>query len=66
MIDPIQPYCATGKPFGELAKSFLTLAIFACEDKSEQKARILIAYEDGNFSQYETAQLIRTLGLASA
>lgn len=66
MIDPIQPNRATGKPFGELAKAFLTLAILACEDKSEQKARILIAYEDGNFSQYETARLIRTLGLAAA
>jgi len=65
MTTHIQPNCATGKPFGELAKAFLTLAIFACEDKAEQKARILIAYEDGNLTQKETADLIRALGLAA-
>lgn len=57
---------STGKPLGELAHSFLMLAILACEDKSEQKARILIAYKDGNFSPAETERLIRTLGLAAA
>ncbi len=66
MIDRIHPNRATGKPFGEVAKSFLMLAIFACEEKAEQKARILIAYEDGNLTQYEAARLIRTLGLAAA
>lgn len=62
----IQPKCAMGKPFGDLAKARVVLAIFACEDKAEQKARILIAYENGNLTQKQTADLIRTLGLASA
>ena len=62
----IQPKCAASKPFGDLAKARVALAIFACEDKAEQKARILIAYEDGNLTQKQTADLIRTLGLAAA
>lgn len=54
------------KSVGDLAKTFLFLAVFAHSDKSEQKARILIAYEDGNFTADEVRQLIEALGLKSA
>lgn len=66
MTFDIHKSCCAGKPFGDFAKAFLLLAILACEDKSEQKARILIAYEDGNFTRKETGDLIRTLELAAA
>lgn len=62
----IQPDCATSKLFAETTLTFLMLAILTCDDKSEQKTRILIAYEDGNFTPALTKLLIRTLNLSNA
>ena len=54
------------KSIGDLSQAFVLLAVFATQDKSEQKARIMLAYENGNFTAEETERLIRTLGLKGA
>ena len=63
LLVDVPPGC---KRFGDLAQAFVLLAIFACADKAEQKARIMLAYEGGNFTADEASELIHTLGLKSA
>lgn len=62
-LEDLPPGC---KRFGDLAQAFVLLAVFACTDKSEQKERIMLAYEWGNLTADEAGQLIRTLGLKEA
>lgn len=66
MLENIPSRAAGCKSFGDIAQTFVTLAVFSCSDKSEQKERILLAYEAGCFDRHAVSQLIRTLGLKEA